>query len=472
MDDRARTEADEPHDPVFLREERKPGVEKRPPPGPDANPTKRAGSPLRSAVLVVLAALIAYATYHFVMTERAPQTGRPHDSVAAQPVGAATIATGDIKVVVTGLGTVTPLANVTVKTQVNGQLTEVAFTEGQIVKKGDFLAQIDPRPYQLAESQYEGQLVHDQGLLDQAKTDLDRYQALLKQNSIARQTAEDQVYLVKQYEGSVKTDQAQIDTQKLNLTYARIVSPIDGRVGLRLVDAGNYVQTTDTGIAVLTQLHPISVIFTVPEDDIPEIMAQLKAGTPLEVTIYDRANVNQLAVGKVLTIDNQIDTTTGTVKIRAEFDNLDDKLFPNQFVNAQLLIKSLKGVVAAPLTAIQRGAPGTYVYLIDADNTVSVRKVKLGPQNDGMVAVTEGLAPGDRVVVDGTDRLRDGAEVFIAASDGVAVGAPDAAKSGAGSGKGKGQHRNHAQQGAPAEGAQPAAAAPAASPAAPAAPAR
>ncbi len=236
MDDRARTEADEPHDPVFLREERKPGVEKRPPPGPDANPTKRAGSPLRSAVLVVLAALIAYATYHFVMTERAPQTGRPHDSVAAQPVGAATIATGDIKVVVTGLGTVTPLANVTVKTQVNGQLTEVAFTEGQIVKKGDFLAQIDPRPYQLAESQYEGQLVHDQGLLDQAKTDLDRYQALLKQNSIARQTAEDQVYLVKQYEGSVKTDQAQIDTQKLNLTYARIVSPIDGRVGLRLVD--------------------------------------------------------------------------------------------------------------------------------------------------------------------------------------------------------------------------------------------
>ena len=210
----------------------------------------------------------------------------------AQPVGAATIATGDIKIIVTGLGTVTPLSNVTLKTQVNGQLTEVAFKEGQTVKKGDFLAQIDPRPYQLAQSQYEGQLIHDHGLLDQAKTDMDRYRDSLKQNSIARQTAEDQVYLVKQYEGSVNTDQAQIDAQKLNLAYARIVSPIDGRVGLRLVDPGNYVQTSDAGIAVLTQLHPISVIFTVPEDDIPEIMAQMNAGAPLEVTIYDRRNAN------------------------------------------------------------------------------------------------------------------------------------------------------------------------------------
>ncbi len=464
MDDRSRTEANEPHDPVFLREERKPGVEERAAPFPEVAPTKRARSPLRSAVLIVLAALIAYATYHFVTAERAPPTGRAHEAVAAQPVGAATIAIGDIKVVVTGLGTVTPLANVTVKTQVNGQLTEVAFVEGQIVKKGDFLAQIDPRPFQLSEAQLEGQLIHDQGLLDQAQTDLTRFQTLLKQESIARQQAEDQAFLVKQSEGSVKADQAQIDTQKLNQIYAHIVSPIDGRVGLRLVDAGNYVQTSDTGIAVLTQLHPISVIFTVPEDDIPQIMAQLKAGTPLEVTIYDRANINQLAVGKVTTVDNQIDTTTGTVKIRAQFDNLDDKLFPNQFVNARLLIKSLQRVVTAPLTAIQRGAPGTYVYLIGADNTVSVRKVKLGPQNDGMVAVTDGLAAGDRVVVDGTDRLRDGAKVFIAASDGVATTAPDPAKSGE-DGKGKGHHR-HAEQTAPGEA--PAAAPEGASQAAPA----
>lgn len=430
MDDRSHTVENDAADAFFLREtepggETKPGVEKGAPVAPQAEPAARTRSPVRSAILIVLAAGIAFATYHFVTAERAPPS-RPQRQAVAQPVGAATIASGDVNVVVTGLGTVTPLANVTVKTQINGQLIQVAFTEGQIVKKGDLLAQIDPRPYQLTQAQYEGQLVRDQGLLDQARNDMARYQTLLKQNSIARQTAENQVYLVKQYEGSVKTDQAQIDTQKLNLTYARIISPIDGRVGLRLVDPGNYVQTSDAGIAVLTQLHPISVIFTVPEDDIPQIMAQMKAGAPLEVTIYDRANINKLAVGKVMTVDNQIDTTTGTVKIRAEFPNLDDKLFPNQFVNARLLIKSLNGVVTTPVTAIQRGAPGTYVYLIGSDNNVSVRKVELGPQDNGKVAVTSGLAPGDRVVVDGADRLREGASVFIAASDGVAMNAPGA----------------------------------------------
>ncbi len=268
------------------------------------------------------------------------------------------------------------------------------------------------------------------------------YQTLLKQNSIARQTAEDQAFLVKQDEGSVKTDQAQIDTQKLNLVYARIVSPIDGRVGLRLVDPGNYVQTSDTtGLAVLTQLQPITVIFVVPEDDIPAIMAQMKTGQPLEVTIYDRANVEKLAVGKVLTLDNQIDPTTGTVKVRAEFDNLDNKLFPNQFVNARLLITTLKDVVTAPQTAIQRGAPGTYVYLVGADNKVSARKVALGPQDNGMVAVTSGLSPGDRVVVDGADRLRDGAQVFVAAMDGAAVGGPPPAADAKSGGR---RHRDRA----------------------------
>ena len=369
-----------------------------------------------------LALLLGFGIYRVVSVIGSPKEANTDRLTAPQPVGVATIKTGDIKVIVTGLGAVTPIATITVKTQINGQLRYVAFQEGQMVKKGDFLAQIDPRPYELLLAQYEGQLVHDQGLLDQAKIDLVRYETLVKQNSIARQQAEDQAFIVKQYEGSVKTDQAQIDTEKLNLLYAHIVSPIDGRVGLRLVDAGNYVQTTDTtGLAVLTQLHPITVIFTLPEDDIPEVMASSKAGTPLDVTAYDRANLTLLSEGKVATIDNEIDPTTGMVKLRANFDNLDDKLFPNQFVNARLLLKSLHNVVTVPEPAILHGAPGTFVYLVGADDKVTVQKVTLGPLDGNFYAVTAGLKPGDRVVVDGADRLRDGTQVLIASSDGQSV---------------------------------------------------
>ncbi|MGB7043556.1 MAG: MdtA/MuxA family multidrug efflux RND transporter periplasmic adaptor subunit, partial [Methylocella sp.] len=379
------------------------------PPGTKAKPRSR----LRPIFLLGIAVLLGLGIYRITGTLLAPRESGRGKETAPQPVGVATIGTGDIKVVVTALGTVTPIATVTVMTQVNGQLLEVGFKEGQSVKKGDFLAQIDPRPFQLAEAQYEGQLVHDQGLLDQAKMDLIRYQTLAKQNSIARQTAEDQVFIVKQDEGAVKTDQAQIDAQKLNLIYARIVSPIDGRVGLRLVDPGNYVQTTNTtGLAVIAQMHPITVIFVVPEDDIPEIMAAMRAGRALEVTAYDRANVTPLSVGKVEALDSQIDPTTGTVKLRANFDNLDDKLFPNQFVNARLLIKTLRGVVTVPSNAVQHGAPGTYVYVVGADDTVSARTVNLGPLDGAMFAVNAGLSPGDRVVVDGADRLRDGAKVL------------------------------------------------------------
>ena len=380
--------------------------------------------------------------YRITGTLQTPKNSGRGQETAPQPVGVATIGTGDIKVVVTALGTVTPIATVTVKTQVNGQLLEVGFKEGQTVKKGDFLAQIDPRPFQLTEAQLEGQLVHDQGLLDQARMDLARYQTLAKQNSIARQTAEDQVFIVKQFEGSVKSDQAQIDTQKLNLIYAHIVSPIDGKVGLRLVDAGNYVQTTDSGLAVLAQMHPITVIFVVPEDDIPEIMAAMRAGRALEVTAYDRANVAPLSVGKVAALDSQIDPTTGTVKLRADFDNLDDQLFPNQFVNARLLIKSLRGAVTVPSTAVQHGAPGTYVYVVGADDTVSARTVDLGPLDGAMFAVNKGLSPGDRVVVDGADRLRDGAKVLVSTAEGSNGGGTAGAADGAAPGKShhKSQH--------------------------------
>jgi multidrug efflux system membrane fusion protein len=346
-----------------------------------------------------------------------PPPGRAGNAAPA-PVVADTAQTGDVDITLNALGTVTPLATVTVRTQINGQLTEVAFKEGQLVKKGDFLAQIDPRPYQAALEQTEGQLARDQGLLDQARVDLARYERLSKTNAIPKQQYEDQIYIVKQYEGSVKTDQAQVDTQKLNLTYCRIVSPVDGRVGLRLIDQGNYVQVSDnSGLVVITQLQPITVVFTVPEDNVAQIVKRLHADATLPVTAYDRSGTTKLATGTLMAIDSQIDTTTGTLKLKAQFANDDDGLFPNQFVNVKLLVDVLHGVTVIPTSAIQRGAPGTFVYLVNADNAVTARPVTLGPSSGDHVAVRSGLSPGERAVVDGADRLRDGAKVTLRGTD-------------------------------------------------------
>ncbi len=409
---------------------------------PEPEVKGRTYSKLRVGAGLIVAIGLVLGAYQIARWVRAPQpsTGR-FAQAALQSVGTATVALNNVPVVVSALGTVTPLATVTVQTQINGQLTQVGFTEGQTVQKGDFLAQIDPRPYEILKAQYEGQLARDQGLLNQAQMDLKRYQTLAQQNSIARQQAEDQVFIVKQYEGSVKLDQAQVDAQALNLTYCHIVSPVTGRVGLRLVDPGNYVQTTTTsGIAVVTQLQPITVIFSIPEDDLPEIMPQLNAGAKLQVTAFDRANRKALAVGNVSAVDNQIDTTTGTVKVRAQFDNSDNALFPNQFVNAQLLVKTLQNAVTVPTAAIQRGSPGStpggppgaYVYVINADGTVAVRQITVGPTTiaptgASMTAVNSGLAAGERVVTDGADRLRDGLRVNVTTIDGnpvAATGAP------------------------------------------------
>jgi membrane fusion protein, multidrug efflux system len=383
-------------------------------------------------IVVIGLILLGYLIYRWASPAAPPSGGRFQQGGGAQSVGVATVGRGDIRVILNALGTVTPIATITVVTQIDGQVMSVPFTEGQIVNKGDTLVQIDDRPYRLLQEQYEGQLARDQGVLAQAQVDLTRYQKLAEQNSIARQQYEDQVYIVQQDQGTVKLDQAQIDQQKLNVQYCHIVSPVTGRVGIRLVDPGNYIQASaSTVITTVTQMQPITVIFPIPEDSLPDVMPQLNAGTALEVAAYDRANVKQLATGRVIALDSQIDTTTGTVKVRAQFDNPDDALFPNQFVNAQLLIKTLHDVVTVPSAAIQRGAPGSYVYVVNADNTVSVRPIKTGPTDGPTAEVISGLTAGERVVVDGTDRLRDGAHVTIPDASGVPATAPAGQRQGA-----------------------------------------
>lgn len=333
----------------------------------------------------------------------------------AVPVLTAVAKKSDAPVYLSELGTVTPVYTVTVRTQINGQLMRVLYKEGQMVKKGELLAEIDPRPYEAQLIQYEGQLKRDQALLENARIDLKRYQILWKQDSVAQQTLATQQSLVKQYEGAVKFDEGQIVATKVNLIYCSITSPVDGRVGLRLVDPGNFVQTTDTtGLAVIATLQPITVIFPIPEDNVPDVLQQINAGKELTVKVYDRQQNKLLSVGKLLTIDNQIDTTTGTVRLRAQFDNKDNKLFPNQFVNAELLVKVLKNVTLVPTAAIQNGASGTFVYVVNKDHKVSVKLVVVGTTSDGNTVIRSGVLPGDIVVTQGVDKLTEGTLVSIA----------------------------------------------------------
>ncbi len=360
-------------------------------------------------VLIVLGLILRLA-----VPDMAETGGRRGRNSGPMPVGTIIAEKGDIEITRAALGTVTPLANVTVRAQIAGQLMQLAFQEGQMVQKGDFLAEIDPRPYQLALEQAEGALARDKALLDEAKLNLERYKKLVEQDSIARQQLDQQQSLVGQYEGAVQTDQGQIDAAKLNLEYCHITAPVSGRIGLRQVDVGNYVTLSDAnGIVTITQLQPITAIFTLPEDDVPTLMKRLNTNAELPATAWDRTQSNKLATGKLVSVDNQIDTATGTVKLRAQFDNDEHTLFPNQFVNIQLLVDTLKDATIVPSAAIQRGTPGTYVYLVNSDNTVKITPVKLGPTQGDKVSITEGLSPGDKVVVDGTDKLRDGAKVTL-----------------------------------------------------------
>ncbi len=395
---------------------------------PLARPKQLAPPPARRSRLrlilwlLLAVAVVAAAAWYLPRLGKQPSPTGKAQPGAAVPVGTATVQKGDMPVTLSGLGTVTPLATVTVKTQINGYLMSVAFQEGQHVKAGQFLAQIDPRPYQVALEQAQGQLGKDQALLKNAQLDLQRYNTLVAQNSIARQTRDTQSSLVAQYQAAIVSDKALIDVQKLNLVYCHIISPVTGRVGLRQVDPGNYVQTSDpNGIVVVTQLEPISVIFTLPEDNLPAVLKQVHAGVTLSATAYDRANTAKLDTGKLETIDNQIDTTTGTVKLRAIFDNPEEILFPNQFVNVRLLVETLHDMPIVPDAAIQRGAPGTFVYLVKPDRTVAVQKVQLGPADSQRAVIVAGLQPGQTVVDDGADRLKDGAKVTIAPAAGSAA---------------------------------------------------
>ena len=372
---------------------------------------------------IVLLALLGAGGYYYWSKRSAQSSGsasgkaggkKGQGATAAAPVDAAKAFKGNIGVYVTGLGAVTPIYTVTVKTQVNGQLMQVLYKEGDIVQKGDTLAEIDPRPYEAQLTQYEGQLLRDQATLDNARIDQARYETLIKQNAIPEQQLATQIATVKSDEGIVKNDQGLIQAVKVNLIYCHITAPITGRIGLRLVDPGNIVQTSDsTGLLVITQLQPISVIFTIAEDQLPAVYAKQRAGQKLPVDAFDRDMKIKLASGSLTTIDNEIDQTTGTVKLRATFDNSHNELFPNQFVNARLLQQEKRGVILVPSAAVQRNSQNTYVYVVKPDSTVTVRQVKLSTSDDNNTEIDSGVVEGDVVVLTGVDKLQEGSKVAV-----------------------------------------------------------
>jgi multidrug efflux system membrane fusion protein len=367
-------------------------------------------------VAVVAAALLFVGFHGSGNSTAAAKTGAAKGgragAGAVTPVVAARAVQGDIGVYVTGLGAITPIYTVTVKSRVDGQLMAVHFKEGDLVKQGDPLIEIDPRPYAAVVEQAEGQLTRDQALLANARVDVARYQTLLAQDAIPEQQLATQRALVTQYEGTVANDQGILDAAKVNVAYCHIASPITGMVGLRLVDPGNIVHASDAnGMLVITQIQPISAIFTISEDQLPPILEKIRGGQKLPVEAWDRDLKVKLASGSLSTLDNLIDQTTGTVKLRAIFDNENRALFPNQFVNARLLQQEKTGVTLLPSAAVQRNTSDTYVYLIKPDNTVSIRNIKVGTTEGDQSEITSGLMPGDTVVMTGVDKLQEGSKV-------------------------------------------------------------
>jgi multidrug efflux system membrane fusion protein len=402
--------------------------------------------------------------FHYHNKKAAPAGGDGTDAAGAKggkgkgqgppvPVLAATAATKDVGVYLNGLGTVAPLTTVTVKSRVDGQLLRINFQEGQMVSAGQVLAELDPRPFQVQLMQADGQKAKDEAALHNAQVDLQRYQTLYAQDSIAKQQLDTQVATVQQDQATIQSDQAQIESAKLNLTYARITAPAAGRVGLRQVDVGNIVHAADAnGVVVITQLQPIDVVFTLPADQIPQVLPQVHAGQVLPVDAYDRDLKHQLATGKLLAVDNQIDSTTGTVRLKSVFANQNEALFPDQFVNARLLVNTIHNAVTVPVAAIQRSPQTTFVYAIKPDHTVESRNVTVGITEGDDTVIQKGVAAGDLLVIDGVDKLRPGmkVDVSVAGPNGTRThlgGPPGGAKNGGGDsadggkgadGKGKG----------------------------------
>jgi len=392
-----------------------------PAPRPPAGKPKKRG--IVWIVLFLAVACVAGYTAWRAGQPAAPQGGnkggrgggrRGGGGLGPVPVVVAKAARASVPVYLNGLGNVTAFYTVTVKSRVDGQLMKVNFAEGDLVKQGQDLIEIDPRPYQVQLEVAQGTLAHDQALLDNAKLDLERYKGLLAEDAIPKQQLDTQTALVAQYEGNIKQDEANINSARLNLTYAKVTAPITGVVGLRLVDPGNIVHATDSnGMIVITQVQPISVLFTVPEDSLPQVVQKLRAGVKLPADAWNRDNSKKLASGTLVTLDNQIDNTTGTSKLKAVFDNTDNALFPQQFVNVRLLVDTLSNQLVVPPVAVQNGQQGQFVYVVGEDSKVHLRPVQVGVATDKVADIQNGLMDGDQVVVDGTDRLVDGASVRI-----------------------------------------------------------
>lgn len=382
----------------------------------------------RAWVWIVIIALLALGFWIFrsSRSKAATSAGAPSSSGRGgkggpanytAPVVVATATRGDLPVYFNGLGTVTPLNTVTVHSRVDGQLINVAFKEGQLVEKGQLLAEIDPRPFQVQLEQAEGQLAKDVAQRKDANVNYERFKLLYQEGVIPKQQLDTQQATVDQFDGAIKSDQSAIDNAKLQLTYSRITAPISGRVGLRLVDPGNMIHATDVnGLVVITQLQPIAIIFTLPQDQLPQVYDRIRKGQQLSVEAYDRDNTKKIESGKLLTIDNQIDTTTGTYKLKAEFNNASGVLFPNQFVNVHLLVDTKKNLALVPVAAVQRGPEGTYVYTVDSNNTVKIQTVTVAQTTESTAGISSGLKGGEVVVTDGQDKLQDGSKVTTSTS--------------------------------------------------------